>query len=314
MVINGQAVKGAKRLANHLLKDENEKISVLEITGTAVNDNLREALHDMEVLGRLTKSQTGKTLYHANINPRANERLTPEQYTQAADRLMEKLGFEGQPRAIVLHEKKGRQHAHLVVQLTDVTKAKLKPISNNYYKHKEVSRELEKAFQLEQTFEEKSGRSYNQSEAHQTKKLGMRQKSLRNIMRDCFEYSEDGSSFVSKLAENELYLAQGNRLVVIDSLGNPLSLTRQLRHFATSKDIKHLLSDIVNELPKIDDVQRQIRDLNNTKLLDDTAQEMMRKKNTYRQKRQMNIVQDVMIEKVECYRQEIRDKGIDRER
>lgn len=314
MVINGQAVKGAKRLANHLMKDENEKVSILEITGTAANDNLHEALRDMEALGRLTKSQTGKVLYHANINPRAKEQLTPEQYIQAADKLMEKLGFEGQPRAIVMHEKKGRQHAHVVVQLTDIEKAKLRPISNNYYKHKEVARELEKSLQLEHTNEEKSGRSYSQAEAQQAKKLGVRQKSVRNVIRNCYEYSQDGKSFVSKLAENQLYLAQGKRLVVIDSLGNPLSLTRQLRHIATTKNIKNRLSDIRHDLPKAEDIQRQIRALNNSHQLDKTAQELTRKKQVYRQQRQMNLVQDVMTARIEYYRETNKNRDQNRER
>ncbi|OEK03278.1 hypothetical protein BFP97_17870 [Roseivirga sp. 4D4] len=314
MVINGQAVKGAKRLANHLLKDENEKVSILEISGVAINDSLYHALRDMEDMGKLTNSQSGKVLYHANINPRKNEMLTPEQYIKSCDALMEKLKFVGQPRAIVLHQKNGREHAHLVVQLADIEKRKLKPISNNYYKHKEVSRELEKSFELAKTNEEKSGRSYNQAEAQQAKRLSKRQKSIRNIIRTCYEYSKDGSDFVSRLAQNQFYLAMGKRVVVIDSLGNPLSLTRQLRHFKTSKEIKDKISDVLNNLPTVENVQAQVRSLNSSYKLENSSLELLKQKRQFRQDRQFNFVQESMTNMIDyCGRRNTnREKDRDR--
>lgn len=260
MIINGQAVKGATRLANHLLKEENEQVKILEISGTTSNDNLHDALRDMEALGQLTRSQTGKVLYHANIDPRKDEILTAEQYIKSADRLMEELGFEGQPRAIVQHTKKGRQHAHLVVQLTDLEKGKLKKISNNYYKHKEVARELEHEFQLEQTSERKTGKSYSQSHAQQAQKLHKSVRDYRTDIRLAYDLSKTGKEFNDKLLEKGLVLAQGKRLVVLDREGSPQSLTRQLKDMAQAKQVKEKLGDIISELPSIDDAQKSIRE------------------------------------------------------
>ncbi len=317
MVINGQAVKGAKRLANHLMKNENEKVSILEISGTAVNDNLHEALRDMESIGKLTKSRSGKVLYHANINPRKNEVLTPDQYQKACDTLMEKLGMQGQPRAIVMHQKQGRQHAHLVVQLTDLDKGKLKRISNNYYKHKEVARSLEKEFELARTHEEKTGRSYTQSEAQQAQKTGQTARLNKSVIRSCYEYSKDGKDFAMKLSEYDLYLAQGKRLVIIDKLGNAQSLTRQLRHFDSAYNVKQKVKDVEDFLPNAEQLQKNIRSYHSQKKLEQTANKYDLQRNQQKQKFVMNLVQDSMITRLEYYKDLERDRknnGLERSR
>ena len=37
-----------------------------------------------------------------------------DHWQRAVDRLEEKLGLTGQPRAVVMHEKLGREHIHVV--------------------------------------------------------------------------------------------------------------------------------------------------------------------------------------------------------
>ncbi|GAB5527501.1 MAG: hypothetical protein Roseis2KO_53730 [Roseivirga sp.] len=258
MIINGQAVKGAKRLANHLLKSENERVQVLEISGVASNDNLHQALRDMEIVGDLTKTRTGKVLYHANINPKKNERLTPEDYIKASDRLMKELGFTDQPRAIVMHQKQGRQHAHLVVQLTDVEKMKLRPISNNYYKHRAVARELEKTFGLEKTPGLHTGKSYSQAEAQQTKKTGYTVKDLRHIVQRIYKHAKDGKTFQQGLNRWGMMMAQGKRIVLLDKNGTPHSLTRMLKSVAQAREMKEKVADIAKALPTIEQGQNSL--------------------------------------------------------
>ncbi len=316
MIINGQAVKGAKRLANHLLKNENEKVSVLEISGTAVNDNLRAALSDMEVLGRLTKSQTGKVLYHANINPGVKERLTPKQYVQAADKLMEKLGFEGQPRAIVMHEKKGRQHAHLVVQLTDVEKAKLRPISNNYYKHREVAKELEKVFNLEKPHRHSTGRSYSQAEAQQAKKRNERVIDHRSVVQGLYLTSEDGRHFQYQLRENDLELAKGKRLVIVDNRGQVQSLTRTLKPLVNAKHVKEKLKDIINDIPSVEKAQSRAKKRHldrNQEQLKGSQEKMNYQHQVFKSKKDFMTVQDRFEERLEYYRNLFRETDKERD-
>lgn len=59
-------------------------------------------------------ARTAKSFYHGSINTRADQRLTDEQRTLAIDRLEEALGLTGQTRVVVIHEKEGREHDHIV--------------------------------------------------------------------------------------------------------------------------------------------------------------------------------------------------------
>ncbi len=311
MIINGQAVKGGNRLANHLLKQENEQVQVLEISGVAANDNLHEALKDMEAVGALTQSQTGKVLYHANINPKANERLTPEQYIKASDHLMKELGFQGQPRAIVMHQKQGRQHAHLVVQLTDIEQQKLKPISNNYYKHRTVARELEQSLELEKSPRKYTGKSYSQSEAQQAKKHGKPIGFLRQDIQDAFVLSKNGKEFTQRLAKKNLTLAKGRRLVLIDRYGNAQSLTRQLKEIANSKLIEKKLKDVLERLPGASVVQHEVREFINEHKLEGRKGDFDAKKKNYIRPQEFDMVQDDFEERLDYYKQRKNGKEYD---
>ena len=319
MVINGQAVKGAKRLSHHLTKSENEIVEVLEISGVA-NDNLTNAFRDMETMGLMAQTQTGKVLYHANINPRKKEELTNNQYIQAADFLMDKLGFEGQPRAIVKHVKEGRQHAHLVVQLTDTEKGKLLPTSNNFYKHKEVSRELEKIFELEKTHERKSSNSYSQKEAQQAKRLGMTAKEYKTFLRGQFLISKSGKEFQERLAIKGFVLAQGKRVVVLDKYGHPQSLSKQLGDLANAKKVKEKLKDVMEHLPSIEDAQRDIKISRSEKDLDRTQKQMSAQTKGFKKDQELNQKQDQFNERLEYYKRQFelerkyRNKENERER
>ena len=67
--------------------------------------DLRGALQEMEAVASACPN-CQKPFYHASINTRADERLTDEQRMQAIDRLEKELGLTGQPRVVVVHEKK----------------------------------------------------------------------------------------------------------------------------------------------------------------------------------------------------------------
>ncbi len=311
MVINGQAVKGAKRLSHHLTKSENEIVEVLEISGVA-NDNLTDAFRDMETMGLMTQTQTGKVLYHANINPRKKEELTNNQYIQAADFLMGKLGFEGQPRAIIKHVKEGRQHAHLVVQLTDTEKGKLLPTSNNFYKHKEASRELEKIFELEKTHERKSSNSYSQKEAQQAKRLGMTAKEYKTFLRGRFLMSKSGKEFQERLAVKGFTLAQGKRVVVLDKYGHPNSLSRQLGDLANAQKVKEKLKDVLEHLPSIEDAQRGIKRNRSQKNLERTQKQMSAQVKGFKKRQELDQKQGRFEKRRAYYKQQFKEEKTDK--
>ena len=82
---------------------------------------------------------------------RAEERITAEQWRATINRLGEKLGLSGQPRVVVMHEKHGREHVHVVWSRVDGASMKAIADSFNYRAHEEVAREMERAFGHEHT-------------------------------------------------------------------------------------------------------------------------------------------------------------------
>src|SRR5207244_94981 len=90
--------------------------------------------------------QGKKGLYHAQIAPHGRYQMTPEQWMRSVDVLEEELGLTGQPRAVILHEKDGKEHVHVVWQRTDLETMKFISDSNNYQAHERASQKLEQEF------------------------------------------------------------------------------------------------------------------------------------------------------------------------
>ncbi|HEY0466580.1 MAG TPA: relaxase/mobilization nuclease domain-containing protein, partial [Polyangiaceae bacterium] len=144
MIIKGKSRSDPAGLAAHLGNTEtNERIEVLETRGTVAQD-MRGAFAEMDAWALGT--QCRKPLYHANIDPQPPNRLTQEQRTEAIDALEKKLGLEGHARVVVLHEKHGREHFHVVWSRIDTDRMRSVSDSHNYRKHEEVSRDLERCF------------------------------------------------------------------------------------------------------------------------------------------------------------------------
>jgi Relaxase/Mobilisation nuclease domain len=144
VIIKGTSCAGASRLTTHLTRtDTNERAEVIDIRGV-VADNLSGALHEMEAVA--AGARTTKPFYHGSINTRADERLTDEQRMYAIDRLEATLGLTGQARVVVIHEKEGREHCHIVWSRIDLDRMAAISDSNNYRKHEEVARSLEREF------------------------------------------------------------------------------------------------------------------------------------------------------------------------
>ena len=87
--------------------------------------------------------------YQANINPRADEHLTPAQWREAVETLGRNLGLEGQPYFVIEHEKEGRTHRHVVWSRIDQEKQVAISDSLTARIHEQTSRQLEVKFDLE---------------------------------------------------------------------------------------------------------------------------------------------------------------------
>ena len=111
MILVGNQRGGASNLAHHLIKDENERVEVHQVRGFA-SDDLLSAFRESFAMSRATKCK--QHLFSLSMNPPLGADLSAQDFERTADRAEENLGLVGQPRAIVLHTKNGRTHAHAV--------------------------------------------------------------------------------------------------------------------------------------------------------------------------------------------------------
>ncbi len=255
MVIKGTSCAGARRLAVHLTRtDTNERAEVREMTGVAAED-LRGALLEMEAVGSGTR--TKKPFYHASINTRADERLTEEQRAEAIDRLEEKLGLSGQPRVVVVHEKEGREHCHIVWSRIDLERMRAISDSHNYRKHEEVARDLEREFghqrvqgaHAEREGKERPKRTPSHEEMLQADRGAVNPDEAKALVTDAWRRTDSGQSFKAALEDQDWLLARGDRrdFVVIDPHGGTHSLARRVEG-AKAKDIRARMADVDPEL------------------------------------------------------------------
>jgi hypothetical protein len=144
MIIKGKSRSGPSALAAHLGNAEkNERVALLETRGTVARD-LRGALVEMDAHAAGTRCKN--PLYHAAISPAPPHRLTDEQRVAAIDALEAKLGLIGHARVVVMHEKLGREHIHVVWSRINLNTMRSVSDSHNYRKHEEVARNLERRF------------------------------------------------------------------------------------------------------------------------------------------------------------------------
>lgn len=122
MILVGSQRGGAGNLARHLMNAvENEHIAVQELRGFMA-DNLPGALAEAHAISKATQCQ--QFLFSLSLNPPKGQDATVEDMMQAADQAEQKLGLSGQPRAVVVHEKKGRRHIHVVWSRIDADSMK----------------------------------------------------------------------------------------------------------------------------------------------------------------------------------------------
>jgi len=137
-------------LAYNAEKINKEKGRVLD-TNKIYNDgsgniDIRRAFEDFK-LWMPQSCKAEKTMMHISLNPHPDDKLSEAQYTQLAHEYMEKMGFGDMPYIIVKHEDIDRHHIHIVALRVrqDGTAISTK---NNYYRSKEITRELERKYGL----------------------------------------------------------------------------------------------------------------------------------------------------------------------
>lgn len=253
MIIKGSSRAGPSQLARHLQRaDTNERVEIVEVRWG--HPDLNEALHDWQSMAAATRGSKG--LYHANIDPAANYTMTAEQWAKSVDVLENELGLQGQPRAVVLHEKHGRQHIHVVWARTDIDTMTMRTDSNNYAAHERASLALEKEFGHEHVpgKHEKRDRDRQQEppratvghdEWQQAERTGIDPRVRKAQITNLYEQSDTGQAFKASLEDAGYILAQGDRrdFVLVDEHGEIHSLGRQIKG-VKAKDLRAFMASV----------------------------------------------------------------------
>ena len=266
MILDGSQRGGARDLAIHLMKPENEHIELHEIRGFA-GDTIMEALREAEAVSRGTKCR--KHLYALSLSPPETADVPVGAFESAIDRIEEKLGLVDHPRVIVFHEKNGRRHAHCVWSRIDGNTMTAVRMSHDRYKLADVSRQLylEHGWKMPEGLIDRDLRNplnFDRKEWFQAKRVGRDPRHIKNALQQCWAASDSGKAFRSALEQRGYWLAQGDkRVVAIDIHGEVYAVARWIG--VKTRDVVARTSDI-EALPKVDKVKEHVSSLVRDKL------------------------------------------------
>lgn len=267
MILKGSARANGTDLATHLMNGyDNERAELGEVRGT-IADDLHGAFAEIELIATGTRAQ--KPLFSLSINP--HEALTREQYFEAIDAIEKRLGFDEQPRAVVFHEKEGREHAHVVWSRIDA--AQMKAIPDSFYKAKLCDMAIilaekfghdlpeglkawkEKNRQFDDKLEPTLGETAN------AKKTGITSEQRREEITAAYAQADSAAAFVNALEEKGYVLAKGDSraFVIVDKFGDVHSLTRYVKGVRAKEINARLASLDMDGLPRVAQAQEQAR-------------------------------------------------------
>lgn len=231
MILNANSRGHGQELARHLLNvEDNEHAVVHELRGF-IGDDLGGAFAEVEAIASGTKCR--QYLFSLSLNPPKLETVPIKTFEAAINAIEAQLGLNGQPRAIVFHEKLGRRHAHCV--WSRINAEQMKGINLPYFKRKltALSRLLfqEQGWEMPLGLQDAQRRdplNYSHAEASQGKRAKRDPKELKARLQSCWEASDSLAAFRAALSDEGFALARGNRrgFVAVDAKGEVYSLSR----------------------------------------------------------------------------------------
>jgi hypothetical protein len=259
MIISGGSRCNWRFFSRHLMnRKDNDRVRLVELRGVSA-DNLLDAFREMEAVASGTRCKN--FFYHADINPREEETLTPEQWEKAVDTLEKHLGLEGHSRFVVEHEKEGRIHRHAVWSRIDPDTMTAVPDSLTYRKHEAAAREIESDFGLKPVASvlikdretPRPERRPQNWETFRGNKSGLDAEQVKAEVTALWRECDSGVAFKAALEEKGYILCRGDRrdFCLIDPAGDEHSLARRIAG-AKAKDVRERMKGIDREaLPTV---------------------------------------------------------------
>ncbi|WPZ34535.1 relaxase [Thalassobaculum sp. OXR-137] len=264
MILVGSQRGNGRNLAQHLLKQENERVEVHELRGFVAND-LHGAFNEAYAISKATRCQ--QYLFSLSLNPPPDATVETQVFEQAIGKVEDRLGLTGQPRAIVFHEKHGddgnlRRDAHAIWSRIDTEEMKAVQLSHSHLKLQDVARELylEHGWTMPRGLAvtgERDPRNFTLEEWQQAKRAGEDPREVKVAFQDAWAISDSKVAFTHALKERGYWLARGDRRghVAIDHNGEVYAVAKWTGKKA--KEVRERLGD-TDTLPSVDEAKAEI--------------------------------------------------------
>jgi hypothetical protein len=231
VILKGSQRGGARQLAAHLLNDrDNDHVTVYELRGFMADD-LYGAMAEAHAIAKGTRCK--QPVFSLSLNPPREAEASVEALADAAERAEKSLGLDGKPRAIIIHEKNGRRHAHVVWSRIDPEAMKATQLSFFKNKLSELSKELylEHGWELPEGHRSngwKNPLNFTLAEWQQAKRLDLDPREIKQQFREAWQQADGLAAFKAALEERGYFLARGDRrgFVALDIQGEAYAVAR----------------------------------------------------------------------------------------
>ncbi|TLP49323.1 relaxase [Cohaesibacter sp. CAU 1516] len=265
MILKGSQRGNGRKLAQHLLNDEdNDFVEVHEVSGF-LSDDVTGAFMEIENIAKGTRCQ--QPYFAVALNPPMEASVTVDMFEDTADRIAKAQGLEGQPRVVVYHEKEGRRHAHAVWSRIDAETMTAKNLPHFKNKLQNLSRDLffEHQWKLPPGLRDRSLKSPTNvtlAEWQAAKRRGKNAIDQKNLIRQCWASSTDKAGFETALNDHGYLLAKGDRRnshIIVCHDGEIFAVSRATG--LKAKQVRERLGE-TDQLQSVDDAKQiHIRDV-----------------------------------------------------
>lgn len=246
MILKASERGDAPQLARYLMAmRENDHVELHDLRGF-VSADLLAAFREADAIAQGTRCRN--YLFSMSLNPPVGSAVSTEAFEAAIEKIEAKLGLEGQPRAVIFHEKDGRRHAHVVWSRIDAERMRAINLPHFKTKLRDVSRALflEHGWTMPRGLQDRSMRDplgFSREEWQQARRAGLDPREVKAVLQGCWKSSDNAASLERALKERGFWLAKGDQrgFVAVDYRGEVYSLSRYAG--VKGKDLEARLGD-----------------------------------------------------------------------
>ncbi|TDL74121.1 relaxase [Palleronia sediminis] len=264
MILKGSQRGNAAKLAAHLMNArDNEHVELHELRGFMSEDDLHGALKEAEAIAKGTRCQ--QHLFSLSLNPPQDTHVDTATFEAAVELAEQKLGLDGQPRAVVFHEKEGRRHAHAVWSRIDTDTMTAKQLSFTKRRLMDLSQELylQHGWDMPKGMIDRAAKNpltFTRAEWQQAQRAKQDPQIIKAIFKDAWQCSDSADALKAALEQRGYYLAKGDHrgVVAVDCMGEAYALSRWSG--VKAKDVTARFNE-AEVLPSVEEQRQKIAGL-----------------------------------------------------